>query len=400
MRILALILSVSLVVTGCWSRRELTEVSFAGILGVDWEEGKYMISLVISSPRRQSGEGGGSPSRRVWTVSQDGPSLDAALARMDQTLDRSLTLSHIRAIVFGEGMARRGIGPVMDFLLRSVEVRPTAWVSVTNGDAKTLLGARPRQDELSEGPLGYQDAAQRRSSLTMARRLTEVANILQEEGVDLTLPMFRRGDQPGPQGQESQEEAPLRGYEHEEFEVKFGGSGIFKGDKLVGWLNPDETRGHLWVKDRIMQGAIIAQCPTPKPDQRIVFRLRHGEGELKTRVENGQVKGSIEVKVVADVNEISCEEPVLTDGNTEKLEQALDARMRKTIGQAVAAMKRERSDFLGFGQALYRKQPAAFTSREKQWDEILTQLPVTVDVSVRIPRLGQLNRRYRWKTGH
>ncbi|HWI52379.1 MAG TPA: Ger(x)C family spore germination protein, partial [Symbiobacteriaceae bacterium] len=388
---LILILTCALL-SGCWSRRELTDVSFAGIMGVDWTGEQYAITLTIVSPQKASEEKGGPTGRRTWTISEQAPSPDAAIAKLDQTLERSLTLSHVRTIVFGEEMARKGIGPTLDFMLRSVEIRPTAWIAVTNGLASELLKARPNQGILTEGPLGYQDAAQRRSSITPARRLTEAANILQEEGIDLTLPLFRTGDKAAPNAEQAEEEGALRGKEENANEVVYGGEGVFRGDKLVAWLTPEASRGHLWSLDRVVHGAVSVECPTPSSDERIVLRLRRSDGQTAVYVEQGKIRSRITVKVVADVNDITCDDPLVSDGDVTRLNQALAVRVKETIEKALVVARSTGSDMFGFGQNLYRHSPSAYLAREAHWDRVIQEMPVTVAVDARVVRLGHVRK--------
>lgn len=396
----AALVAAGLLLSGCWSRRELTEVSFAGVIGFDWVDDQYLVTIAIHSPGQKPGEKAQPTARTVWTISERAPSPDVAFAQMDEMLPRSLTLSHVRSVIFGETMARRGIGPVMDLLLRSVDIRPTAWVGVTNGTASELLAAQPRQGVMTEGPLGYHEAAQHRSSITPARRLTEVAKILQEEGIDLTLPLFRRANKKAPNPERAQEEGALRPKPEDANEIVFGGAGVFRGDKLVAWLTPREARGHLWGINRVRHGIVSAMCPKPKDNQRVVFRLRSSKGRTRLNWVNGKLQGLIHVKVVADVNEITCREPVVAPDDTHRLSQILEARVREYVLASVEIGRREGADMFGFGQYLFRRAPAAFRAREAKWDAVLKGMPVTVQVDAQVVRLGQTRRRFRWREAH
>lgn len=402
-RVVALIMAAGLLLlTGCWSRRELTEVSFAGVIGFDWVDDQYLVSIAIHSARQTSagGEKTQPTARTVWTVSEPAPSLDVAMSQLNEILPRALTLTHVRSIIFGEEMARRGIGPVMDYLLRSVEIRPTAWVGVTNGPAEELLRAQPRQGVMTEGPLGYHEWTRDRNSISPARRLTEVAQILQEEGIDLTLPLFRRANRSAPNPERSQEEGALRPKPEDAREIVYGGSGVFRGDKLVAWLTPRETRGHMWGINEVGHGIVSAECPKPKPNQRVVFRLRNSEGRSKLAVVNGKLQGTIRVRVVVDVNEITCTEPLVEEDRTTRLEQVLETRVRQYIDAALKVSRREGADMFGFGQSLFRRQPAMFLTRQAKWDKILAELPVTVKVDAHVVRIGQARHRFHWQEAH
>ncbi|MDF2627318.1 MAG: spore germination GerAC like [Symbiobacteriaceae bacterium] len=378
----------------------MTDVSFAGVIGFDWVEDQYLVTIAIHSPGARAGEKGQPTARTVWTVSETAPSPDAAIARLDQLLPRSLTLSHVRSVIFGEEMARHGIGPIMDLLLRSVEIRPTAWLGVTNGKASELLDAQPRQGVMTEGPLGYHDSALQRSSISPALMLTQVAQILQEEGIDLTLPLFRRGNQEPPDPKHFQDEGALSGKPEDETEIVYGGAGAFRGDKLVAWLTPKEARGQMWASHKTGHGAISAECPKPHPSERVVFRLRSSKGRIGVDSVGGKLQGHVRLKVVADVNEITCREPVVDFGDTERLQEILKRRVEDSVQSALEVARREGSDMFGFGQSLFRRAPAAYRLRQAKWDTVLKDLPVTVSVEAQVVRMGQTRERFRWREAH
>lgn len=387
---LAVILLVVLVMTGCWSRRELTEVSFTGMLGLDWEDDQYVVTVNILSPRRVASETG-KGDQKVWTVSERAPAIDQAISRLDQMLSRSITLAHIRAVIYGEDLARHGIGQSLDYLLRSVEIRPTAWVGVTPGRAMDLLKARPRQEmALSDSPIGYQDAATQRSSITPSRRKTEVANLLREEGISLTLPSYRIAEEPPPRL-----EGALKAHAGEDTEVAFGGAGVFLGDRLVEWLSPEAARGLLIAHGRAVHGAVSAPCESN--GSRIVYRLRKSSGKVTTWVTQGKVRSRIEAKVVADVNDFGCPVAESTSVAVDILHKRLEKQVMSQIQAALDVQRTSGADIFGFGQALFRHSPEEYTRREKGWTETVRQMPVEVSVNVQVPRLGQINRTYEWR---
>ncbi len=387
---LAVVLLASLLLSGCWSRRELTDVSFVGLIGVDLEDDQYLVTFNVIAPKQAGQEGGGASQGRadVWSVTATAFSLDEAVGKANQLVSRDITLAHVRAIVFGETFARKGIAPALDFLLRSVEVRPTAWVTVTTGSANNFLEIRPRQERVpAEGPIGFNDLVQARSGITPARRLLEVANILQEEGIDLTLPLFRRADMkhPNPDGEEEAGSGAR--------ELIYGGAGIFRGDRLVGWLSADQARGALWSVGRVSRAALAAPCEDP--EKRAVFRVRSSEGSVRTTVRDQKIEGEIRVKVVADLNESACSEQIVRGGDLSRAEEMLAKQVRTELTETLALLRETGSDYLGFGQSLYRRAPSIFRAHEKKWPETLAEMPVRIVVEAQVPRTGQMKQRYR-----
>lgn len=384
---------IMLLLSGCWSRREITEVSFSAIMGVDWVEEEFRVSFNINLPKGGGavGGGGGGDAEVIWTVSAAGRSLDEALSRTDQILPRSLTLAHVRSVIFGEELARRGIGPSLDFLLRSVEVRPTVWMGVTTGLAEDLLQARPTlQPAPAKGPLGNHDLAKTRTGYVPTRRLTNVTQILLEEGQDLMLPLFRLGDEEPPRPGGALPADPEASQE-----IIFGGAGLFRGDKLQSWLSPTEARAALWGRESVPGGLMAVPCEDP--DRQILFRIRRGDGSVKIERANRQLRGKIQVRVIADVNEIGCREQLVTSYDLGPLEKLLAKHVKTEVLETVSLSKAVGADLFGFGRQLYRQSPPAFRQLEARWPEHLAEMPVEVQVQAIVPRLGQIAPKYHWK---
>jgi len=381
------VICLALAVAGCWSRRELTEVAFAGVMGVDWADGQYLVTVNVRSPRK-GGESQAQGGPDIKTVSVAAHSIDEGVAKLDNILARSLTLAHIRSVTIGEEMAERGIGPILDHLLRTVEIRPTVRLGVAVGMARDLLQARPFGESApGDGPLGYHETAMYRSSNVIARRLQEVGIILQEEGIDLTLPVFRLGNTPSPAENGAVSPSP-----EIQREVIYGGSALFRNDRMVGWLSPDATRGLANALDKAVHGGIIVPCKAP--DRRMVFRMRKSEGSIRSSVVGGRLSGQIVVSIIADLNEVTCPEEVLRDGDVVYLQDALAREVRKNILEAFERACEAEADIFGFGEYTFRRSPQMFLGLAKHG--YMSNMTVSVQVRPQVPRLGQLYRRYRW----
>jgi len=380
---------LALVVSGCWSRIELTDVALAGLIGIDWADGQYLVTVNILTRRTTGGESGQGKSTPDWSISTSAHSLDEAIAQLDRISARALSLAHVRTIVYGEEMSRRGIGPTLDYMLRAVELRPTVWLSVTPGTAKELLQARPvLQQSPSDGPLGYQDTARLRASVSPAVRLVEAARILQEEGIDLNLPVYRLGNQAHPAPEGALEPDPQQAKE-----VVYGGSAVFHHDRLVAWLSPIAARGVLWSTGQGGHSAVTVPCGGK--NQEAVFRIRSSKGRASVRLVRGKPAGEIIVRVNADLNDLTCS-GVVSEGDSTQLEGLLRQEVEREIREALRTVRKSGADIFGFGQQVFRQSPAQYRRLETAWSEELADMPVQVDVTTRVTRLGQLNRHYLW----
>ncbi len=389
-RAIGLLLALALL-SGCWSRREITETSFIGLLAVDWVNGRYrltangLLPANQGSDRSASGGGGTDPEQKpIWTIQAEAPSLDEAMGRLERLSPRRIFLGHLRAVLFGEAMARRGIGAPLGYLDRSSEVRPTVWLGVTPGLAGPLLTTRPVTELYpANGPLGYHDLIPKRLSMAPARRLVNAIAILQEEGADLVLPMFRMRE---PEGGDPTTVIPAP---ERVGEMLIGGAGVFRGERLVGWLTPEEGRGLLFARSRAASGPIAARCP--QGEGQTVFRLRGSKTKLiLTGEEADDLAVTLLITAYADLNDVQCDTGPASVDQLTQFEEALAGEIEREVRNALQISRRTGADIFNLGQALFQRNPPAYKALARRWPEVLARIPVEIQVQTRVPRVGQI----------
>lgn len=395
-KLVCLLLLLSLL-SGCWSRREITEVAFGGLMAIDWVDDAYLVTLNILLPPQPGGgsgaaaggQRGGGGDGSVWTIQTQAASIDEAIGRLDRISPRRVFLSHVRAVVFGEAMARRGIRPPLDALSRSVEIRPTLWVGVTPGLGGELLLARPTLELYpANGPLGYHDLIPRRGSLGPAQRLVQVVALLLEEGIDLSLPALHLT---------AADSNPRPALPQPDPEVLIGGAALFKDDRLTGWLQPEEARGLLWANNTAQLGTV--QTPCPEGEGWVVHRLRDSSARLRAELRGDALAVEIRIAITTDINEVLCPHGPTSAAELRRFEQALAAEVAREVQSALAKMQEHGSDALGIGQALFRANPRAYRELAERWSEVFTELEVDLQIAASVRRVGQkygiLGERYR-----
>lgn len=107
---MAILLLLTASISGCWSRREIEDIAFVTMTGVDQGESEGEVILTIHVAKPSSGAGGpqGEPDARlVATYSAVGATVAEASARVADRLPRRITWAHSTIIAVGERYARR-----------------------------------------------------------------------------------------------------------------------------------------------------------------------------------------------------------------------------------------------------------------------------------------------------
>ncbi|HCX77816.1 MAG TPA: hypothetical protein DG577_00225, partial [Firmicutes bacterium] len=120
--ILISILIVALLISGCWSRREMESLVYILVLGIDQgENGNFKIYAQVGKPNQSTGGGGEQPV--FQTLTAEGRDMSEAVADLFLKSSKTPDLSHLQLLIFSNKLAANGIQQVLDFLRRDFSIR-------------------------------------------------------------------------------------------------------------------------------------------------------------------------------------------------------------------------------------------------------------------------------------
>ncbi|MEW6045756.1 MAG: Ger(x)C family spore germination protein [Bacillota bacterium] len=408
----------ALAAVGCWDRHELPTLALATAVAFDEPPGAQgvLMTMQVAIPSRIAGAGGGvgagggagggtapgMPFARTasgpqgpttWVVGAPGRTVAEALERITLFSSRLPALAHLRVIVLGEELARSGVGTLLDALARERDFRRTAWVVVARGVPayRVLELPNPLFASAAAGIAGQQETLAFRTALVLPRRLHAFMADYVEPGVDPVVPAVSfahpvpadRALTPG-----GQAEPPAL--------LAVEGTAVFRKGQLVGWLSPEETRALVLLKGLSRQFLLVTDCPGVKGAVSVnAIRFTTRRKLLPPRPAGGGSQASpslprFAVRVVVEGNlfEQTCLPP-LDAMALRRVEERLAGKLEADIRRTLARLHGElRADAAGFGQQLYRAEPALWNKLSPHWRGLLPQIEVDVEVQVRIRRTG------------
>jgi spore germination protein KC len=112
-----LVTLIMMIVTGCWNRKELDQISLATAIGIDKKGDAYDISVQLLNSDEIAGNKGGGQRLPVVTLQIGrGETVFESFRKLTTSSPRKILSSHLRIIVLGEDMAEEGIAKVLDLL--------------------------------------------------------------------------------------------------------------------------------------------------------------------------------------------------------------------------------------------------------------------------------------------
>lgn len=373
-----LVLLLSFTTTGCWNRAELDRLSFVSAMAFDrgTDNQIRLTAQLVDVGSIKSPEGSGKPGNAFFTLSSSGDTVFAAVRNFVTKSGRKLYFPHMMLVVFGGDLAREGVRPELDWLVRDHEIRLLTRVLVTDGKAADIVSAESEPESIPAQHLNMMLEQYGAVSKTVDCNLSVLYN---------SIYPFEQSAQ-GVVGR-----VELSGTDTSKpNRFLLSGAGAFHEDKLVGWLNPVQTRGYLWLCNKVKSG--IISVPAPNGQNRLASLDIIGSSCKVTPCwDEGEMKYTVNVKVESDIGE-NMGTGTLTPQAISQLEEEQSQKVQGEIEAVIKAAQQDfKSDILGLGEVTMRKCPEQWKEMQGEWNRIFPQCSVQVIVKSKIRNTGLIN---------
>lgn len=375
--------------SACWDTREVNDLAIAVALGIDKSEDKgYTVSVQILNPSEvasQTAGGGSGYDTPVTTYTSSGKILFEAIRKLTQQTPRKLYLAHLRIIVIGEEVAKEGIYNAIDFLSRDPELRTDFYIIVSkDSKAEDVLRILTNIEKLPANKL-YEslEASSDAWAVTGKVNLNDLLNDIVSEGKQPVLTGIKiKGDPKiGTSPDNVQSIYPKA-------ELVYDGMAAFRNNKLVGWLDEEESKGLNYVKGTVKSTLIV----TDMNDGQVGIELIKSSAEIIPHFGVGSTP-TIEVKITGEANigEVNTNLDLLKDHVFSELEKKTNEKIKDNITSAIEkAQKEYKADIFGFGDKIHKEDPKKWEEIKTNWTEIFPTIQVEVKVDIKIRRTGTI----------
>lgn len=383
LRLTACVLVIVLLLSGCWSRRELNDIAIAEGVGIDIADDQFELTVQVVNP--------GSVTKAkmeheipVIVYSSKGVTLNEAVKRLTSSISRNIYFAHIRILVISEELAKKGIVKTMDYLMRGSEFRSDFDVVIAReSTAKDLLSV---MTPLEKVPANYIfnsiEAAKKEWTSAVTIKLDQLSNALVTEGKSTVVSGIQIiGDHgKGTSNNNINYTSPL-------VRLKYSGNAVIKKDKLVGWLNEKESRAYAVITNQAKRSSVHLACPD---GGNIGIDVARVKSKIYAVVKNDKPEIFIETRTEGYVSDVECKIDLFKVETIDYLDKQYVAFARSNMEKAIKKSQQLGADIFGFGEAVHRADPKYWNKVKNNWEEHYKKLEPHLNIDAKVRGTGTL----------
>lgn len=353
------VLLFSLLLCGCshdMNRREIDEINFIHVMGIDYSEGEYVLTAIYSSSQGADPEEGSAGDEET----SEGRGLTPYAALQDFKLKnkKSVSIANTGYFLIGDRAARNGIDICLDFLSRDETVKMESLIFIT----KDMEAGDFISESIEKGQTVHEDleAVEQKQQELVTRNDNTLVNILNELDKGVTSGLV-----------------PYLIAEENAFLLQ--GYAVFDKNTLVDYLDIDTSSGVNFIKD------IIRAYPIYLEDY-VGLSISYSKSKMKSKIEKDQIIIIVKLNFETMVKEVNTSDEIFSAEALSSLTDMQNKYIIDIMTKATNYSINTGRDILQIAGLLESHHTKVWRSYEKDWDEKISEIGYEFDVNSQITK--------------
>lgn len=354
--------------TSCWDSREVDKLAIVTGMAIDkTEQGNYLLTFeVVDFMHSTEGQ-----TLKSELIESEGKTIFEAVRNTLSKNAPKLYFGHTTTVVFSKSVAQEGVLELLDFFVRDPEPRLSIDLFVSMEEtAGEIFRLKPLTSEFNATEITDIMEDQKNLSKALAVPAYKFVNALSGNGVSGMMTSLCATENNG------------------EKTVKSCGMAVFKKDRLIGFIDEEDTFALCFVLDEVKGGVLVVDAGKR---EKMALEIMNSTTDIKPSYENGEPSVKVKVNMKAALIDHSSERNFNDKKGREVLVKMSEEQLKNKIEGIIRKVQEDfGSDIFGFGDSFYRDLPKVWKEIEKEWDDIFKDLKVTVETKVKLTYTGLL----------
>lgn len=351
--------------SGCSLPKQLHEKLLIQGIALDKEDEIYNLTVQIfeigagSNPKEEN--------NTINVVTTKGTSVTDAFDSLIAKTGKEPLYSQNLLLVIGEDTAKNGIYDTIDFFIRHYESRPTIDVFISQGKAEDILNTKINDKLFTAKDIADLSTAEDLNSCIMSSDLLTFVGKLKGNISDPSAAVLLKDD---------------------EDQISAKGTALFKGEKLISYLDENESKGALLINKKVKSSTEVIDVPKLG---KVSYNITNSKSKIVVDIVDGLPRFSINIKADANILEIDQSNNNISENELSEL--VLEPAKIRIKELAESAIKKtiidNKSDIFNFGKLLKNKQTSYYRQVENELDDILSKSTYEITVESKVIKAGK-----------
>ena len=374
---LIVIMLVIFIITGCYDRKELNNISILSAMEIDKVEGNFIVKAQVVNPQPSDKSSVNQVPFVVYTGK--GNSIQEAYRNIKLQSPRYLYPDHLQVMLVSDKLAKEDISQILDFYLRDPFVRTEFKVLVSRSD--DVLSVLTPIDELSsESILGSLKTNNKFLGVSNIVTFNELTSMKLNPNREIVLPsIFLENKSKIEDEKENTDKTNVDSM------YKLGGLAVFKNNNLIGYLTDSESISYNIVKNNTDNTIIKYDCGS---EQYISFEMVDNKSKFVIKNEKIKIVGNISLII----NEMVCDIDLEDKDNFDVLNRNVQKYINNNLLNDINNIRNKyNSDVFGFLDEIYKHDYNYYLKVKDNWyKNEYKDIPIMIDLKVKIIGKGNV----------
>lgn len=359
------ILVCSFILSGCthdMNRREIDEINFIHVMGLDYSEGNYIITVIYSSSQGADPEKGSAGDEETSKARGETPY--EAYENLKLKNKKAISIANIGYFLLGERACEKGIDICIDFISKDETTKMDSLIFVTKGkEASEFIEESMEGEQIIHEDL---EAVEQKQQELLTRNDNTLVNILNEIENDMTSVII-----------------PYLENEEKAFLIK--GYAVFDKLTLVDYLDMETSSGVNFIKNIVREFPIYL-------DGDVSLAIAYTNTILKSELDNNMIKVVISVDFETMVKEVVTDEDIFNKKALESLTNKQNEYIKEVVKKATNYSIYHGRDILQVARLIENQHTSRWSEYEEDWEELVSEIQYELVINSKIAKSFMLSK--------
>lgn len=359
---------------GC-NYKEIDKIAITIGCGLEKTANGYLVTLQIADTQKQDSSNSSTSSVRFKNYSYEDKTIHEAARGILTKLPKKPYTNHMQILIIDEEIAKNEINDIVDFFFREVELRNDFYIFVSKDDKpEEILGVLTQIYPINS--VGIKNLLKNNNKYLSASVLTTFEELVDEyisDTKEIILPVISVLGEDGDKKENLDSSIPHT-------LLYLNESAIFKDNKLINYLNKEETIYYNLIMNKLNYSVLSYECSNNKF---VTFEIIDSNSKININ------KNSVDIDINSKANLTSsmCNYDISNDSGIKEIENAAKEKIKMDINNLILKSKEYKTDIFSF-KDLYYKYKNSYYKGIRDFNVFYDSLRFNVNVDLDIFEKG------------